>query len=138
MKSYFDQFFSGWAAVLIMLAVSITTPTVSYSSEYRAMVTKVYDGDTITVNIELGLGVVLSGQKIRLSGIDAPEVRGESKIAGIASRDWLSSVILGREVSLWCPGTKGKYGRWVGIIVFRGVNLNEKLVVKGLAIRREY
>ena len=47
--------------------------------EYRAFVTKVYDGDTITVDIDLGFGVQLKKQSIRLSGINAPEVRGPSR-----------------------------------------------------------
>ena len=45
--------------------------------EYRAFVRKVYDGDTITVDIDLGFDVVLKAQKIRLVRINAPEVRGK-------------------------------------------------------------
>lgn len=43
---------------------------------YAAQVVSVYDGDTITVDIDLGLEVWLKGQKIRLLNIDTPEVRG--------------------------------------------------------------
>ena len=44
---------------------------------YKANVTSVYDGDTITADIDLGLGVFIKKQKLRLSRIDAPELRGE-------------------------------------------------------------
>ena len=44
--------------------------------EYRAKVRGVYDADTITVDIDLGFGIIYTGQKLRLLGIDAPEVRG--------------------------------------------------------------
>ena len=44
--------------------------------EYRATVISVYDGDTITVDIDLGFGIVLRKQKLRLYGLNTPEVRG--------------------------------------------------------------
>jgi len=46
---------------------------------YRARVTKVYDGDTITVDIDLGFHVGLKSEKIRLYRIDTPEVRGPER-----------------------------------------------------------
>ena len=58
--------------------------------EYRAFVRKVYDGDTVTVDIDLGFDVVLKGQKIRLLKINAPEVRGEQRLEGLKSRFVLS------------------------------------------------
>ena len=51
--------------------------------EYCAKVVSVYDGDTITVDIDLGFGIVLKKQKLRLLGINTPEVRGAEKILGI-------------------------------------------------------
>ena len=61
--------------------------------EYRAYVRKVYDGDTITVDFDLGFGVVLKSQKIRLLRIDAPEVRGKERPEGLKSRDALRKLI---------------------------------------------
>ena len=43
--------------------------------EYRVKVIKVVDGDTVDVDIDLGFGVWLKKQRIRLFGIDAPESR---------------------------------------------------------------
>ena len=57
---------------------------------YKAKVTNIYDGDTITCNIDCGFGVILRKQKIRLYGINTPEVRGEDKEKGIKIRDILS------------------------------------------------
>jgi len=50
---------------------------------YSAEAKKVYDGDTITVDFDLGFGVILINQKLRLIGIHTPEVRGESRKQGI-------------------------------------------------------
>lgn len=102
--------------------------------KYKATVRSIYDGDTITADIDLGFGVILSKQKIRLYGIDTPELRGEDRPDGLISRDWLRDKIDGKEIILETIKDKtGKYGRWLGIIHFEGVNLNEQLVELGLA-----
>ena len=43
---------------------------------YLARVTKVYDGDTLTCDIDLGFNMWMRAQKIRLADIDAPELVG--------------------------------------------------------------
>ena len=43
--------------------------------EYKCKVTNVVDGDTVDVDIDLGFGVWLRDQRIRLYGIDTPESR---------------------------------------------------------------
>ena len=49
---------------------------------YKAFVTDVYDGDTITVDIDLGFWTTLHKQKIRLYGINTPELKGEIERLG--------------------------------------------------------
>lgn len=101
---------------------------------YKANVIKVYDGDTITVDIDLGLGIWLHKQSIRLYGIDAPEVRGSEKIEGKKSRDWLREKILGKEIVLKTIKDKtGKYGRLLGEVWFENENINDLLVEVGMA-----
>ena len=43
--------------------------------EYKCVITKIIDGDTVDVDIDLGFDIILSNQRIRLSGIDTPESR---------------------------------------------------------------
>ena len=43
---------------------------------YRSIVVSVYDGDTCTVDIDLGLNIWTLREKIRLIRINAPELRG--------------------------------------------------------------
>ena len=94
--------------------------------EYKAVVIKVYDGDTVTVDVDLGWSVVIKKQKIRLLGINAPEVRGKSKQAGKESRDRLKEKILDQEITLKTfKDKKGKYGRWLGIIILDDMNIND-------------
>lgn len=102
--------------------------------EYNAYVTKVYDGDTITVDIDLGLGVWLRGQKIRLAGINAPEIRGEDRPLGLLSRDRLRELVLDKFVKITTfKDKKGKYGRWIADVYTDECFVNETLVIEDLA-----
>ena len=106
---------------------------------YSATVTSVYDADTITCDIDCGFGVVLKKQKIRLYGLNAPEVRGESRELGIISRDKLREKILNKKINLkTIKDKKGKYGRYLGIIYFETENINNWLVENNLAVKAEY
>jgi micrococcal nuclease len=114
---------------------------------YNAHVTKVYDGDTITVDIDLGLGVWMKGQKIRLYGINAPEMRGADKANGKISRDWLREAIMDKDIVIVTrKDKKGKYGRWVGTIwtkenftlIDNCISINEEMILRDLALKAEY
>lgn len=111
---------------------------------YKAVVRKVYDGDTCTVDIDLGLGNWIHGEKIRLLRINAPEVRGEERPEGLRSRNFLWSKIQGKEVVLQTVKDKrGKYGRYLADIWLKDesdnwINVNDLLVQQGYAIYKEY
>ncbi len=105
--------------------------------EYKATVTKVYDGDTITVDFDLGFGILIRKQKIRLLGINTPEVRGPEKPQGIISRNALRQRILGKVVTIkTSKDKKGKYGRWLGEVFVEDENINQWLITEGYA--KEY
>lgn len=104
---------------------------------YRAIVTSVYDADTITVDVDLGFRAWLRGVKVRLYGIDAPEMRGPERPDGITSRDWLREQILGREIVMRTYKDRtGKYGRWLATL-YRSesdeTSINQELINLGLA-----
>jgi len=102
--------------------------------EYSAKVVKVYDGDTITVDVDLGFGVWMHKQKIRLVGINTPEVRGEEREEGLKSRDWLREKILDKQITLrTAKDRKGKYGRWLGAVILHSTNINQEMISLGLA-----
>ncbi len=111
---------------------------------YRAIVTSVYDGDTCTVDIDLGMGVWLRGEKVRLVRINAPELRGITKVTGRAARDYLRSLIDGKEIVLQTvKDRKGKYGRYLGEIWIQQsatklINVNDAMVKAGQAEYRKY
>jgi micrococcal nuclease len=78
---------------------------------HYAHVVKVYDGDTITVEVFRRGHWVL--QSIRLAGIDTPELRTKNpaeKTLAEAAKTALSTQILDGHVWLYCTGRE-KYGR---------------------------
>ncbi len=111
---------------------------------YRAEVVSVYDGDTCTLDIDLGLGIWTRGEKVRLSRINAPEVRGVERPQGLLARDWLRDRIDGREIWIQTiKDKKGKYGRYIAEIWIEDesgvfVNISDELVNTGHAVYKEY
>ena len=49
-------------------------------NEYDVRVVKVVDGDTVDVDIDLGFGVTLTDERVRVMGIDTPESRTRDKV----------------------------------------------------------
>lgn len=90
--------------------------------EYRAYVNRVVDGDTVDVDIDLGFGVMLKDERVRIMGIDTPESRTRDKVEkifGLASKERLKE-LLGKETILKTQinkngeDMKGKFGRILG------------------------
>jgi micrococcal nuclease len=103
--------------------------------KYKAIVNSVHDGDTLTLDIDLGFGVWLKNQTVRLHGINAPELKGLTKESAIRSKNRLIDLVLGKNVILESiKDKKEKYGRWLGKIHIDGILVNEILIKEGLAI----
>ena len=101
---------------------------------YKARCTSVYDGDSVTLDIDLGFNIVMHNQKIRLLGINTPEVRGSDRLDGLISRDRLRELIEGKDIIMASHRDKsGKYGRWLATIYTNGINVNQLLINEGLA-----
>ncbi len=90
--------------------------------EYRAQIIKVVDGDTVDCDIELGFGVVLADERVRIMGIDTPESRTRDKVEkvfGLAAKKRLKELlgkecILKTQISKNGEDMKGKFGRILG------------------------
>jgi micrococcal nuclease len=102
---------------------------------YRARYVRAYDGDTITVDLDLGFNTWLMDQTLRLYGIDTPELRGEERPEGLKVRDHVRARLEAAEelVIETLKDRAGKYGRWLAIVWIDGVNLNDELVQTGRA-----
>ncbi len=90
---------------------------VLYPHHYQVTIVSVYDGDTVTADIRIGFGLIMHSQKLRLMGINTPEVRGPEKPEGIITRDRLRELIDGKMLIMDSHGdSKGKYGRWLATL----------------------
>ena len=107
--------------------------------EYRVYIQRVVDGDTVDVDIDLGFGVILKKERVRIMGIDTPESRTRDKVEkkfGLASKARLKE-ILGKEAVLVCKeyDAKGKFGRVLGDFTTKdGRMATDVLVEEGHAV----
>ncbi len=87
--------------------------------EYKCIVLRVIDGDTVDVDIDLGFGVWMRKQRIRLFGIDTPESRTrdkEEKKFGLIAKHYVERFLeVGSPAVLVTEKDgKGKFGRILG------------------------
>ena len=83
---------------------------------YKVEVTRVVDGDTVDVDVDLGFGMVYKKQRVRMMGIDTPESRTrdlEEKFYGKASKANLIKILDGKDIQM-VSHDKGKFGRILG------------------------
>ena len=107
-------------------------------------ITKVLDGDTIDVIIDLGFDLSKK-ERVRVAGVDTPEKRTrnlEEKALGIDATNWLKEklegAILGDDdliIRTELVGGMGKYGRLLGWLYIGDstVSLNEQMITEGYA-----
>jgi len=89
---------------------------------YKVYVTRVVDGDTVDVDIDLGFGMIYKKQRVRMMGIDTPESRTrdlEEKFYGKQSKKFLESLLKDKKVRL-VSHDKGKFGRILGELYIYG------------------
>ena len=108
--------------------------------EYRVDVLHIVDGDTVDVDIDLGFGVWLKDERVRIMGIDTPESRTKDKVEkkfGLAAKARLKSLlgkqaILKTQVNKSGEDMKGKFGRILGDFVAEdGRMVTEVMVAEG-------
>lgn len=104
---------------------------------YKAQIIDVYDGDTVTALIDLGLHVKVQA-KIRLKGINTPELRGARREEGLTSKARMEELVLNKQVIIKTYKDKlEKYGRWLGEIFINETDtksVNQVLLDEGLAV----
>jgi micrococcal nuclease len=103
-------------------------------------VTKVVDGDTIDVIIDLGFDIMFSS-RVRLAGIDTPESRTTNKaekILGLESKEYLKKYLKDAKpiiIKTEKMNSSEKYGRILGWVYVNGdtESLNDKMINDGYA-----
>jgi len=111
---------------------------------YNAKVVRVIDGDTVVLDIDLGFGVTITDESIRMYGINAPESRTRDlveKEKGLAAKEYIKTLLApGDSVILRSDlfDKRGKYGRILGTIIVSALgqemNVNDKMISEGHAV----
>ena len=110
--------------------------------EYRCNIIRVVDGDTVDVDIDLGFGVWLKDERVRIMGIDTPESRTRDKVEkkfGLASKAKLKSLlgktgVLKTQVNKNGEDMKGKFGRILGDFQVGARMVTDILCEEGYAV----
>ena len=91
-------------------------------NEYDVVLLKCVDGDTVDVDIDLGFGIWLKDERVRIMGIDTPESRTSDKVEkvfGTAAKNRLKELLEhgGKLITTEDKSgedMKGKFGRILG------------------------
>lgn len=105
---------------------------------YRAEIVNVVDGDTVDAEVDLGFSLRFA-MRLRLWGINAPEMRGESAERGRESRLRLRDLcfLAGNCVVIRThKDRQDKYGRYLAELCVPGATrtINQQLVDEGHAV----
>jgi micrococcal nuclease len=113
---------------------------------YRAKFLNNHDGDTVRLDLDLGMDIWFRNQAIRLYGVNTPELKGETLEAAKKARDFVNAR-LSAAVDIIVETIKDrteKYGRWLARIhyatsidggkqaVWR--TINDDLLTEGMAV----
>lgn len=85
---------------------------------YRGTVLRVIDGDTLVVDIDLGFDTHYHA-RLRLNGVDAPEMRGPEREQGLDTKAAIEALVArpATPVSI-TSRSRDKYGRWLATVQF--------------------
>ena len=108
--------------------------------EYKATVKRIIDGDSLVLDIDLGFYMFMNETKIRLYGLDTPEMNSEDPLlrlqAIMATRYLYDNLQVGEKVTIKTVLDKReKYGRLLATVFTKeGLNINEGLIQNKLAV----
>lgn len=134
--------FAAGVALAVVLATAAPAGAADGPTEpaytYAADVVNVIDGDTIDVHVSLGFYVWIRFQRIKLAGIDAPDVASPE---GAAAKQHLEQLIGGKTVILQSihgeddPARRDSFGNWLGNLWLDGKSINDEMVASGNAVK---
>jgi len=128
MRYFFE---SSYSTIIVVLVVSISAviPKTLSAETFVGSVARVSDGDTVRLLVNDSTEL-----KIRLSGIDAPEL---DQAFGKESKNRLTELVDGRTIEAQCS-KRDRYRRWLCKLVFNSNDINLSLVKDGYAWWYQY
>jgi endonuclease YncB( thermonuclease family) len=125
---------------MVALVVGVIFSVTAWSESVTvSQVVRVYDGDTITVDVAEWPAIVGDDIGVRIRGVDTPELRGkceEEKDAARLARDFTREMVMNAKTVVLSDIERGKYFRIVADVYADGESVSAALMKSGLA--REY
>lgn len=118
------SFFSNKTACACVVLIILTASPLINFAQIKGIVVSIADGDTFTL-----LDSENKQIKIRLHGIDCPE---RAQDFGQVAKQYLSDLIFRKPVSVTQTDID-RYGRTIGIVYIDTININERILLSGLA-----
>ena len=111
--------------------------------EYKCEIVRVVDGDTVDVDIDLGFGVWMRNERVRLHGIDTPESRtrdGVEKIFGKLASSVVTHFLPhgSTQILVTVKDNVGKYGRVLGKFKIHDLKNDAEMFLNDWLIREHY
>lgn len=122
--------------IFFILNLFLISSTFAYGDVKISKVISIYDGDTLRVNIDSFPDIVGKHIRIRIKGIDAPEIKGKCQREidlAIMARDYLRNAINQSSHIELRNIERGKYFRIVGELYIDGENISNNLINRKLA-----
>jgi micrococcal nuclease len=110
----------------------------SYGNYQGAIYLKNYDGDTIRFNLPLYPPIAGKDIRVRVNGIDTPEIKGnckKEKYEAQQARDMVADILKDAEKITLKNMKRGKYFRIAADIIVDGESLSDLLIEAGMAIK---
>ena len=110
------------------MLLTLFTISLAFAETYRpppktGVIIAVYDGDTFTLS---------NGDKIRLVGVNTPELRPKEEF-GLAARDAVADILINEEVYLTYGAVpRDSYGRLIASVRTEDTDIGEFLLREGL------
>jgi len=106
--------------------------------EYKCKILRVIDGDTVDIDIDLGFGIWMHKERVRLFGIDTPESRTrdkEEKKYGLMSKQFVKDhmPVGSSQTLVTIKDATGKFGRILGKF-----KLNNNKILNEVMIEQNY
>jgi micrococcal nuclease len=112
--------------------------------DYNCTITRVVDGDTLDIDIDLGFGIIMTGQRVRVAGIDTPESRTRDLVEkqfGLASKKRCeellpvgSKQVLLSQLDRSGDVARGKFGRILADFQIGDTTFTEIMLTEGHAV----
>jgi len=128
--------------LLLLLILSLGVFSSQAAPEYGTVtvskVISVYDGDTFRVDIDSLSPIVGKNIRIRLNGVDTPEIQGKcqyEKDLALKARDFVRNKLTNAKEIKLTKLQRGKYFRVVADVMVDGVSLEKELLENKLAYK---